>query len=116
ANGRPFTIESVQKAWKDITGFEKTTHPSNINESMQPVLANAQKTSKGGNDLVDVDAALGYEMPPFKTSYDERDLEIYALSIGAAANPLDDKELSYVYEMSPKGFQPFPTYAVTPIL
>ncbi len=99
ANGRPFTIENVQKAWKDISGFEKTTHPSNINESMQPVLANAQKTSKGGNDLVDVDAALGFEMPPFKTSYDERDLEIYALSIGAGANPLVDKELSYVYEM-----------------
>ncbi|MBL9026518.1 MAG: SDR family NAD(P)-dependent oxidoreductase [Myxococcales bacterium] len=116
ANGRPFTVESVKKAWSDISGFAKTSHPTNINESMQPVLENAQKTSKGGNDFIDVDQALGFEMPPFHTSYDARDLELYALSIGAAANPLDDKELSYVYEMSPKGFQPFPTYAVTPIL
>ncbi len=117
ANGRPISIEAVEKAWSDITSFEKgTTHPQNIAESMQPILDNVNKKSKGGNDLIDVDQALGYEFPPFTTTYDERDLSIYALSIGAAQNPTDEKEVAYVYEMSPRGFMPFPTFAVTPIL
>ncbi len=115
-NGRPISLENVDKAFGDITSFAKTTHPTNIAESMQPILDNVQKKSKGGNDLIDVDQALGYEFPPFETSYDERDLALYGLSIGASANPTDEKELSFVYEMSPRGFIPFPTFAVTPIL
>ncbi|MBK6520125.1 MAG: SDR family NAD(P)-dependent oxidoreductase [Polyangiaceae bacterium] len=115
-NGKPISIEQVQKAFGDITGFAKTTHPTNINESMQPILDNINKKSHGGNELIDVDAALGYEFPAVTTSYDERDLSLYALSIGAASNPLDEKEVAYAYEMSPRGFQPFPTYGVTPAI
>jgi hypothetical protein len=44
--------------------------------------------SKGGNDLIDVDAALGYEFPDGSaSSYDERDLALYALGVGAAQEP-----------------------------
>jgi (3R)-3-hydroxyacyl-CoA dehydrogenase / 3a,7a,12a-trihydroxy-5b-cholest-24-enoyl-CoA hydratase / enoyl-CoA hydratase 2 len=117
ANGRPISIEAVEKSWNDITSFAKdTSHPQNIAESMQPILDNVNKKSKGGNDLIDVDQALGFEFPAFETSYDERDLSLYALSVGAAQNPTDEKEVAYVYEMSPRGFMPFPTFAVTPIL
>ena len=34
---------------------------------------------------------------------DERDLAIYALGVGAAHNPLDDKELQTVYELHGEG-------------
>ncbi|HTJ85398.1 MAG TPA: SDR family NAD(P)-dependent oxidoreductase [Polyangiaceae bacterium] len=113
SNGRPITIEAVDKAWGDISGFAKTTHPANIGESMQPVLDNAQKKSRGGNELIDLDQAWGYEFPPVEASYTERDLALYALSVGAAENPLDASELNFVYEMSPGGFQGLPSYGAT---
>ena len=56
---------------------------------MQPILANLGKKSRGGNEFIDVDEALGYEFPPVSSSYDERDLALYALGVGAAQNPLD---------------------------
>ena len=116
ANGKPISIENVQKSFGDVTSVAKSTHPTNIAESMQAVLDNVNKVSKGGNEFIDVDAALGYKYPPFETTYEERDVALYALSIGANQNPLDENELRYTYEMSPNGFTPFPTFAVTPIL
>lgn len=113
-NGKKITPETLEKSWSEITSFKESTHPENITESMQPVLDNINKKSLGGNELIDVDQALGYQFPPLESSYDERDLALYALSVGAASNPLDDKELSYVYELSPKGFQGLPTFAATP--
>jgi 3-hydroxyacyl-CoA dehydrogenase/3a,7a,12a-trihydroxy-5b-cholest-24-enoyl-CoA hydratase len=115
--GRPMTLEGLKGGWKEITGFDKTEHPTDITSSMQPVLSNVQAgPSKGGNDLIDVDAALGYEFPPMSSSYEERDLALYALGVGAAQNPLDEKELRFAYEMHPQGFLPLPTYGVVPCL
>ncbi|MFO0612015.1 MAG: SDR family NAD(P)-dependent oxidoreductase [Polyangiaceae bacterium] len=110
-NGRPISIENVKKEWGTITSFKESTTPTTVAESMQPILENVQKKSLGGNDLIDVDQALGYEFPPQESSYDERDLALYALSTGAAENPTDEKELAYVYEMSPRGFQAQPAFA-----
>ncbi len=112
--GQPISIEGVKKNWSAIAGFEGATHPTNINESMQPILENVQKKSLGGNDFIDVDAALGYEFPAVESRYDQRDLALYALSVGAAENPLDEKDLAFVYEMSSRGFQALPTFASTP--
>ena len=115
--GRPVAIESIQQSWGDISGFKKTDHPSDITSSMQPILANVQAgASKGGNQFIDVDEALGYEYPETTSSYDERDLAIYALGVGAASDPLDDKGLQVVYEMHSGGFKALPTYAVIPAL
>ena len=51
---------------------------------MGPILENADKgVSKGGNEFIDVDEALGFEYPQQTSSYDERDLSIYALGVGA---------------------------------
>jgi len=115
--GRAITPEQIADRWSEVAGFEKSEHPSNINESMAPVMTNVQAgPSKGGNDIIDVDQALGYEFPPFRSSYDERDLALYALGVGAASNPLDEKELRFVYEMHKDGLLALPTFGVIPAM
>jgi len=114
--GRQLTPELIQKNWDAIAGFDKVTHPTDITSSMQPILGNLDKKSRGGNDLIDVDAALEADMPPVKNAYDERDVALYALGVGAAENPLDPKDLSLVYEMSGEGFHVLPTFAVIPAM
>jgi len=115
--GRQITPETVQNAWSAITDFREAEHPTDITSSMGPVMENVQAgPSKGGNDLVDVDLALGYEYPEFSSSYDQRDLSLYALGIGAGKDPMNDQDLRLVYEMHGKGFVAFPTYAVIPAM
>ena len=115
--GRQITPETVQKAWSAITDFKEAEHPSDITGSMGPVMENVQAgPSKGGNDLVDVDLALGYEYPEMTSRHDPRDLSLYALGIGAGKDPLNEQELRLVYEMHGKGFVAFPTYAVIPAM
>jgi 3-hydroxyacyl-CoA dehydrogenase/3a,7a,12a-trihydroxy-5b-cholest-24-enoyl-CoA hydratase len=114
--GKPITVDAIAKAWPEITDFSKATHPPDLTTSMQPVLENLQKKSLGGNDLIDVDLALGYELPPIESSYTERDLALYALGVGIGNDPLDPKELQYVYEMHPDGFRALPTFAVIPAI
>lgn len=109
--GRPVGPEDVKAAWSAITSFEGATHPANIAESMAPIMANVEAgPSKGGNQFIDVDQALGYEYEPITSAYDERDVSLYALGVGAAHQaPLDPSELSLVYEMNSAGFHPLPT-------
>ncbi len=115
--GRPMTIEGVKQAWPKITGWDKAEHPADIAQSMGAVMANVQAgPSKGGNQFIDVDQALGFEFEPVKASYDERDVAIYALGVGASQNPLDEDELRYVYEMHKDGFVVLPTFGVAPVL
>jgi 3-hydroxyacyl-CoA dehydrogenase/3a,7a,12a-trihydroxy-5b-cholest-24-enoyl-CoA hydratase len=115
--GKNIRIEDLERQWNSIAGFEQSTHPPDINESMAPVLTNVQAgPAKGGNDLIDVDQALGYEYPPIHSSYEEHDLALYALGVGAAEDPLDDKDLRHVYELHGGGFVPLPTYGVIPAL
>lgn len=57
--------------------------------------------------------AIGYEFQPKTITYDEDDLSLYALSVGAATDPLDPTELQFVYELSGRGFKALPTFAVT---
>jgi (3R)-3-hydroxyacyl-CoA dehydrogenase / 3a,7a,12a-trihydroxy-5b-cholest-24-enoyl-CoA hydratase / enoyl-CoA hydratase 2 len=114
---RPMTPENVRSKWSAITDFGKSSYPTNVTESMQPILGNlGTAKGKGGNEYIDVDEALGFEMPPVTSSFDERDLAIYALGVGAAKDPLDTRELSFVYEMSGEGFKMLPTFAVAPAL
>lgn len=64
------------------------------------------------NSFVNLDQVLGYEFEPKEFRYTERDISLYALSVGAAQDPLDPKELQFVYELH-ENFQPLPTFAVT---
>ncbi len=115
--GRPITPENVADAWKDITQFDKTTHPEAVATSMQPIMENVEAgPSKGGNQFIDVDAALGFQYPEFTQSYDERDVSLYALGVGAAKNPLDEADLQLVYELSGKGMKVLPSFGVVPAI
>ncbi len=59
-----------------------------------------------------VNRAIGAELARATYRYNERDVALYALGIGAPADPLDQDELKFVYELSSLGFQVFPTFAV----
>ncbi len=115
--GGTMTPEMVKRSWGKITGWEKASHPPDITASMQPILQNLQAgPTKGGNEFIDVDVALGYEFSPMTSKYDERDVSLYALGIGAAHNPLDANDLQLVYEMHGEGFRTFPTFGVIPAI
>lgn len=115
--GRAVSIEDVDAAWSEVGDWKGATHPENIALSMQPIMDNVEAgPSKGGNQWIDVDAALGYRYPDFVTSYDERDLSIYALGVGAAEDPVDDKDLQLVYELHGRGMKALPSYGVIPAI
>lgn len=60
---------------------------------------------------IDLEKVLGHEYKPADYVYTERDVSLYALSVGAAADPVDPEELKFVYELS-SDFAPLPTMAV----
>ncbi len=62
--------------------------------------------------LEQVQAAIGKPQDPFAFTYTARDVSIYALGIGAGADPLDQDDLRFVYELSTRGFRVLPTFAV----
>jgi 3-hydroxyacyl-CoA dehydrogenase/3a,7a,12a-trihydroxy-5b-cholest-24-enoyl-CoA hydratase len=113
--GREVTPEAVQASWEQINDFSETEVVHSIMESLGPVIQNVEAgPSKGGNEFIDVDAALGAKYPDRVSSYDEGDLALYALGVGAAADPREPRELRLVYEGSSEGMKPLPTYAVIP--
>ena len=112
--GRDISPDQVKKAFGEITSFEKSTHPADVTSSMQPILGNLNSKSQGGNEFIDVDAALGHTFETQTSSYDERDLALYALGIGHGKDASDETELQYVYESYGKGFVADPTFAVIP--
>ncbi|HUS31029.1 MAG TPA: SDR family NAD(P)-dependent oxidoreductase, partial [Kofleriaceae bacterium] len=115
--GRAITPEDIDASWKAISGFEKTEHPGSVAESMQPIMANVEAgPSKGGNQFIDVDAALGYKYPEFQSKYDERDIALYALGVGAAKDPTNEADLALVYEMSGKGMKALPSFGAVPAI
>jgi len=69
--------------------------------------------SKPGSEFVDLEQALGYQFQPTEYRYSAREASLYALSVGAALDALDEKELQYVYEQNRGGFRVLPTFAVT---
>ena len=108
--GRPVTPENLKDAWSTVTDFGKSTHPGSVAESMSPIMKNVEAgPSKGGNQFIDVDAALGYELPETESAYTGQSAAFYALGVGAGRDPMDPKELALVYEMNGAGFYPLPT-------
>ncbi len=112
--GRTLSPELVRDAWPTIVDFGKTTHPTNVNEALAPAIENLGTKSLGGNELIDVDQALHYELPAFTTKFTERDLALYALGVGAGLDALNPDELKTVYELNADGFVPLPTWGVVP--
>lgn len=112
ALGKPFSVDDVAKKWQKITDFTDAGYPTNTNDSIAPILANISNPSLGGNEFIDIDAGMKSAVT-LESSYDENDLALYALGIGAARDPMDASELNYVYELGGQ-FQAFPTYGVMP--
>jgi acyl dehydratase len=57
---------------------------------------------------IDYDKLMAREFPVVDHQYSERDTMFYALSIGVGFEPLDERQLPFVYE---DGLQAFPTMA-----
>jgi NAD(P)-dependent dehydrogenase (short-subunit alcohol dehydrogenase family)/acyl dehydratase/predicted lipid carrier protein YhbT len=111
---RGIAVEDVAARWDRITDFARSTHPATPAESFTEILDGTSKPSLGGNAFIDLDAATADRIEA-ESSYDERDLSLYALGVGAARDALDPTELPYVYELG-DAFQAVPTYAVMPAL
>jgi len=60
---------------------------------------------------IDVEAALGYTFPESRFSWDEDDVILYHLGVGAGSDPTDPAELRYVYEGD---LHVLPTYGTIP--
>jgi len=61
---------------------------------------------------IDADKALAAKFEPITFGYDERDVMLYALGVGAGADdPTNPEALKYVYE---NGLQVLPTFGVVP--
>lgn len=58
-----------------------------------------------------VNRSIGAELGRLRYSYTERDVALYALGVGAPADPLSQDELRFVYELSGVGFEALPTFA-----
>ncbi len=61
----------------------------------------------------DLSALEGTAFAPTTFRYTERDAIVYALGVGAAADPLDPASLAFAYENAPAGFRVLPTFAST---
>ncbi|MBW2215107.1 MAG: SDR family NAD(P)-dependent oxidoreductase, partial [Deltaproteobacteria bacterium] len=98
-----------------INDFTEADHISSVMESLGPIIQNVEAgPSKGGNEFIDVDEALGSKYPDRTSSYDEGDLALYALGVGAAKDPNSEEGLRLVYEGYGGGMKALPTYAVIP--
>ena len=86
---RPLTPELVKAKWSAIADFGKATHPANVTESMQPILGNLGHGQGQGRQRVHRRrrGARLRARRPVEGSFDERDLALYALGVGAAQRP-----------------------------
>ena len=113
--GREVSPDDIQSSWKQINDFRESDQISSVMESLGPIIQNVEAgPSKGGNEFIDVDEALGAKYPDRTSSYDDGDLALYALGVGAATDPNDEQGLRLVYEGHGGGMKALPTFAVIP--
>ncbi|KAL2047003.1 hypothetical protein N7G274_001021 [Stereocaulon virgatum] len=112
------TPEAVVKAWSDIINFDdgREDHPEDSQDALKSIMNNMQNKSGGGPGgaepnpevLKNIKRAKGMSSDGSKFKYDDRDVILYNLSIGAKRT-----ELPLVYENS-DSFQALPTFGVVP--
>lgn len=126
SGGRGFPIdvkltpETVRNALRDIVNFGdgRADHPEDAQDGVKSIMNNMQNKSTGESKLssgkVDnkysqkIDEAKRLESQATEFSYDDKDVILYNLSIGAKRS-----DLPYVYESS-ESFQALPTFGVIP--
>lgn len=62
---------------------------------------------------IDVDEALGAELPAVEFSWSSSDVQLYHLGLGAGADPLDGRELRYLVDDTPQVLPTFGNVALT---
>jgi NAD(P)-dependent dehydrogenase (short-subunit alcohol dehydrogenase family)/acyl dehydratase len=109
---RAVDAEAVAAKWGKIADFDDAEHPATVNDTFGAITEAANRKSLGGNQFIDLDAAFAAS-ETISTEHDERALALYALGVGAGANPVDTSDLPFVYEGNEQ-FAPLPSYAVMP--
>ena len=116
--GREITPELLRDDWETLASFERgASYPRSLQESLAPIAKIVGLgPSRGANKYIDADAAFGYEFDSTSFEYTPHDLALYASTVGAGTDPLDQDDLRYVYESHAKGFRAVPSYAVIPAI
>ncbi|THZ02967.1 multifunctional beta-oxidation protein-like protein [Aureobasidium pullulans] len=115
------TPEHVLGQWKRITDFSdgRADHPADGNDGLKSIMANMENRSSGSkpvkkegakNDevLVNIEKAKNAKAEGTEFKYDERDVILYNLGLGAKRT-----DLPFVYE-GDDNFQVIPTFGVIP--
>lgn len=110
------TPEAVAKAWSNIVNFDdgRADHPEDAQDGLKSIMNNMQNKSGGGQSgenagiLANIEKSKGLESKGTQFKYDDRDVILYNLGIGAKRT-----ELPLVYENS-DSFQALPTFGVVP--
>ena len=112
--------EAVVKAWQDIINFDdgRADHPEDSQDGLKSIMTNMENkrggtnaganTDTGGKILDSIKKAKGMRSEGSDFYYDDRDVILYNLGIGAKRT-----ELPLVYEGS-DSFQVIPTFGVIP--
>jgi multifunctional beta-oxidation protein len=109
-NDKKLQPEDVLSKWKQITDFSKATHPQTAQEAQEQMFKNfgnvsgsssesTSKSSGGGEDTEAIKKAKARKGEETEYTFDERDVMLYNLGIGAKAS-----ELPLVFEGA-DGFQ-----------
>lgn len=116
------TPETVRNAWRDILNFDdgRADHPEDAQDGVKSIVNNMQNKSNGKlvppsgkvnhEILENIEKAKKLDSEGTEFSYDDKDVILYNLSIGAKRS-----DLPYVYEGS-ESFQVLPTFGVVPFL
>lgn len=115
------TPESVSQDFEKILDFTNSEHPLTVNDSVGKVMSllssnqtkeEPKQTTPNSDLAVDVNTALSYKFTPHEIKYDEKDIALYNLSVGAGQeNPTCPNQLKFTYENSPE-FCALPTIGV----
>ena len=110
------TPEVVAKAWANIVNFDdgRADHPEDSQDGLKSIMNNMQNKSGGAQGeknpeiLDNIERSKGLQSKGTQFKYDDRDVILYNLGIGAKRT-----ELPLVYENS-DSFQALPTFGVVP--
>ncbi|KAF2774354.1 peroxisomal hydratase-dehydrogenase-epimerase [Teratosphaeria nubilosa] len=109
------TPEAVKEKWETILNFDdgRADHPDDPSAGTEKIMANMQNRSggdsEGGSDvLANIEKAKKAKAEGTEFSYDERDVILYNLGVGAKRT-----DLPLVFENS-EDFQVLPTFGVIP--
>ncbi|KAK8218947.1 peroxisomal hydratase-dehydrogenase-epimerase [Phyllosticta capitalensis] len=116
----PLTPEAVKGVWQKIINFDdgRADHPEDGNDGLKSIMANMNNRSGGaaasesggeGNEILqNIEAAKKTKGQGTEFPYDDRDVILYNLGIGAKRT-----DLHLVYE-NHDSFGPVPTFGVIP--